>query len=470
MNSAELQEIVSRFYMERAGLTAGDLVVLAVSGGIDSMTLAHASLETAGETGLNFRIAHFDHGLRSDSVSDANFVRRYADAVEIEFESGAGDVAGFAREKRLGIEEAARELRYKFLRAVRDEVGGRFVAVAHNRDDQAETVLMRLIRGAGLRGLRAMQPVGHSLIRPLLEIDRKEIERYAAGAGLEYREDPTNDQTVADRNKIRHFVIPALREIRPGVQSVLARTADTLTSELEALEWAAREALARCDPREVREVLEVSQEALAKLPNGVIAAVLRLVAEERSGEFPRRSAIGAAIAFCQEPRSGGSVPLGSSLWILRSTGRLAFAPTRNWRAGLGSEVTLPVPGRVRFSEDRLAIAARILEGAAARREMAAIAGEKHRDPRKATLDLDSMAGPITVRSGVRGDVFAPFGHETAKTLSQFLGRKRVPIWRRGLAPVLVADGRIAWVAGFEIGNFCRVLPESRRLLRVSLET
>ena len=465
-----LPAIIRRFYEEQAGLKPGDLVVLGVSGGVDSMRLAHASLETAGETGLTFLIAHFDHDLHQDSAANADFVRRYAADMGVEFELGTGRVKVLARERRLGVEEAARELRYQFLHAVRVRSAARFVAVAHTRDDQAETVLLRLIRGAGLRGLTAMQPVGPSVIRPLLEIEREKIERYPAGAGLEHRDDPTNEQMLADRNQIRHIVMPALRAIRPGVQSVLARTADTLGSELEVIEWAAREALEHCEPDEFGDVLELSQEGLAKFPKGVIAAVLRLIAEERSGEFPPRAVVDAAIAFCREPRSGGSVPLGNSLWILRSKGRLAFAPAPDWQATLGNPVTLPVPGTVEFPKVGLGISARVIEDADARREMALIAGEHHRDPCTATLDLDCLVGPFTVRSGSAEDVFPPYGHESAKSLVHFLSRRQVPFWRRNLAPVLIADERIAWVAGFEIGDFCQVVPGSRRLLKLRLES
>ncbi len=470
MSFVGLPAIVRRVYEEQAGLNPDDLVVLGVSGGVDSMALAHASLETAGETGLNFLIAHFDHDLHQDSAANAEFVRRFADSMGIEFELGKGRVDVLARERKLGVEEAARKLRYQFLHALQVKSAARFVAVAHTRDDQAETVLLRLIRGAGLRGLTAMQPVGHSVIRPLLEIHREEIERYVASVGLEHRDDPTNRRLAADRNQIRHIVMPALRTIRPGVQSVLARTADTLGSELEVIEWAAREALERCDPDELGDVLELSQEGLAKFPKGVIAAVLRLIAEERSGEFPPRSAVDAATAFCREPRSGGSVPLGNSLWILRSKGRLAFAPGPDWQATLGNPVTLPVPGKVEFPKAGLGISARVIEDADARREMAVIAGEHHRDPCTATLDLDRLVGPLTVRSGLGGDVFTPYGHESAKSLIHFLSGRQVPFWRRNLAPVLIADERIAWVAGFEIGDFCQVVPESRRLLKLRLES
>ena len=434
------------------------------------MALAHASLETAVETGLNFLIAHFDHDLHQDSGANADFVRRYANSMGIEFGLGTGRVDVSARERKLGVEEAARKLRYQFLHAVQVKSAARVVAVAHTRDDQAETVLLRLIRGAGLRGLTAMQGVGHSVIRPLLGIEREEIERYAAGAGLEHRDDPTNKQLLADRNQIRHIVMPALRAIRPGVQSVLARTANTLRSELEVMEWAAREALERCDPDEIGEVLELSQEGLAEFPKGVIAAVLRLIAEERSDEFPPRSAVDAAIAFCREPQSGGSVPLGNSLWILRSKGRLAFAPAPDWQATLGNPVTLPVPGKVAFPKVGLGISALVIEDADARREMAVVAGEHHRDPCTATLDLDRLVGPLTVRSGSGDDTFTPYGHESARSLVHFLSRRQVPVWRRNLPPVLISDERIAWVAGFEIGDFCQVVPESRRLLKLRLES
>ncbi len=469
MEPSALVESVERFYRHEAGLSEGDSVVLAVSGGIDSMALAHASLEIDA-TGIRFQIAHFDHQLRPESAADRDFVRDFASGTGVAFHSAAADVAGFAREDGLSIEEAARLLRYRHLEAVRQEVGARFVAVAHHRDDQAETVLLRLVRGSGLRGLRAMRPVADRIIRPLLSIGREDIVRYQEVAGFEYRDDPTNAQPAADRNRIRLGVLPALRDIRPGVEAVLSRTADTLDGEVEVLRWAAAQALDRCDPRELQGALEIHRAPLAELPVGVVGAVLREIAEQRSGEYPRRADVDAAAAFCLETKSGGSIRLGQSLQVMRSAGRLLFAPAGDWKADPDREVPLEVPGRIELPALGATLSARVAEGDAAARLAAGINRDgRDRDPLVAIIDRDRLAGPLSVRGGLKADVFQPFGRDADTALGDYLARKRVPAWRRPLTPLLVAGRHIAWVAGVEIGEFCRVRPGSRRLLELRLE-
>ena len=468
MEPSALVDLVVGFYRHEAGLGEGDGVVLAVSGGIDSMALAHASLQIVD--GPRFQIAHFDHQLRPDSRADRDLVRDFAAAAGVTFHSAADDVAGFVREDGRSVEEAARLVRYRYLEAVRHETGARFVAVAHHRDDQAETVLLRLVRGSGLRGLRAMRPVAEHIIRPLLTIGREDIVRYQGAAGFEYRDDPTNAHPTADRNRIRLGVLPALRDIRPGVAVVLARTADTLDGDVEALRWAASEALDRCAPRELQGALEICRAPLAELPAGVIRAVLRHIAEQRSGEFPRRSDIEAAAAFCLETKSGGSLTLGRSLQIRRSAGRLLFAPAGDWRPAPDAEIPLEVPGRIELPVLGATLTARTVNGDAATRLAASFnqAG-RDRDPLVAAVDRDRLAGPLSVRGGLPADVFQAFGRDESVALAEYLARKRVPDWQRPLTPLLVAGTNIAWVAGVEIGEFCRLRPESRRLLELRLE-
>ncbi len=468
MESSALVELVDRFYRYEAGLSEGDVVVLAVSGGIDSMALAHASMQIAA--GSRFQIAHFDHQLRPDSRADRDLVREFASRAGVAFHSVAADVAGFAREEGLSIEEAARLLRYRHLDAVRRETGARCVAVAHHRDDQAETVLLRLIRGSGLRGLRAMRPVAGHIIRPLLRVGREDIVRYHAAAGFEYREDPTNALPAADRNRIRLGVLPALRDIRPGVDAVLARTADIFDGEVEVLRWAAAEALERCDPRDVQGALEICRNPLAGLPPGVVRAVLRHIAEQRSGEFLPRADVDAAAAFCLETKSGGSIRLGRSLQVRRSAGRLLFAPAGDWNAEPDPEIPFDVPGQIELPSLGATLIARAIEGDAAAHLAATIdqAGQD-RDPLVAAIDRDQIAGPLLARGSLPADVFQAFGREDPVALGDYLAGKRVPTWRRPLTPLLVAGTKIAWVAGVEIGDFCRVRPGSHRLLELRLE-
>jgi tRNA(Ile)-lysidine synthase len=469
MNPTELQAHVCQFFVEQADLTSDDLVVLGVSGGVDSMTLADASVRVAQETGIRFCIAHFDHGLRANSDVDARFVQQYAGSNQVQFLTERSDVGVYASSNNLGIEEAARELRYRFLVKVKNEMGGRFVAVAHNQDDQAETVLMRLMRGAGLRGLRAMIPVGDSIIRPLLKITRKDIQSYADELALTYRTDSTNTQLITDRNRIRLDVMPLLENIRPGVKSVLARTAATLGKDLEVIEWAAREVLGQCRSREFGEVLELCWADMEMLPDGVIAALFRLISEERCGVLPTKIDIDSAISFCRNLKSSGTVKLGSALWLLGSSGWLAFSPDPKCEMLLETETELPIPGGLKIPKAGVSISTMLISEPNAVEKSRTLECYKGPNRSIATLDFDRMLEPIVVRGRKQGDVFTPFGHTSAIQLDKFLGRHNIPSWRRNAVPLVVANGQVAWVPGIEIGDCFRVGPDSRRLLRLSMK-
>jgi len=343
------------------------------------------------------------------------------------------------------------------------------VAVAHNQDDQAETVLMRLVRGAGLRGLRSMIPVADSIIRPLLEITRKDIQSYADELALAYRTDSTNTQRITDRNRIRLDVMPALQNIRPGVKSVLARTATTLGKDLEVIQWAARKAFTQCRPRELGGALELCWADIEMLPDGVIAALFRLISEERCGALPTRSDIDSAISFCRNQRASGSVRLGRALWLLGSSGWLAFSPDPKWDMLLEIETYLPIPGALQVPKAGLSISTRLISKPNALEKARTLECYKGPDRSIATLDFDRMLEPIVLRGGKQGDVFTPFGHTSPIPLDKFLGQHNIPSWRRNGIPLVVANGQIAWVPGIEIGDCFRVGPDSRRLLRLSMK-
>ncbi|HIS67540.1 MAG TPA: tRNA lysidine(34) synthetase TilS, partial [Candidatus Scatomorpha merdipullorum] len=198
--------------MDRTDLS-GLRVLCAVSGGADSVYLLHKCCELRAAKGLSVCAAHYNHCLRGEeSERDERFVRALCEELGVELKAGRGDVAAYARENKLGIEEAARKLRYEFLERAADELGCEMILTAHNADDNAETMLMALARGAGPRGLAGIPPVRGRVARPMLDVTRAEIERYLAENGFEYVEDSTNASTDYTRNRIRKLVMPVLRE------------------------------------------------------------------------------------------------------------------------------------------------------------------------------------------------------------------------------------------------------------------
>jgi tRNA(Ile)-lysidine synthase len=216
--------------------SAGQRVVVGLSGGADSVALLDVMAALARHRGFTVVAAHLDHALRPDSADDAAFCRDLCAALGVPFRTERKDVAARRRAEGGGLEEAARGERHAFLRRVKDEEGATWIALAHTRDDQAETVLLRLLRGAGGLGLSAMRPRAGDLLRPMLAWSRRDVLDHLAARALAWREDPSNADVSIARNRVRHELIPYLeRHFNPAVREALARSAALLAEESDLL-------------------------------------------------------------------------------------------------------------------------------------------------------------------------------------------------------------------------------------------
>ncbi len=242
-----LPERVLEFVQGNGLVFAGETLLVGVSGGPDSVCLLHVLKTIIARLGIEIHVAHLNHMLRgAESEADAEYVSALARQLGVNVTSGERDVRGYRMEHRLSLEEAARDVRYQFFAEVARQVGARKVAVGHTMDDQVETILMRLLRGAGTLGLQGMQPratwaarggEGHfEIVRPLLEVTRQEVYAYCQEHGLSPREDSSNLSPSYLRNRIRHELLPLLRSYNPKIDEALVRTADTLATELSYLD------------------------------------------------------------------------------------------------------------------------------------------------------------------------------------------------------------------------------------------
>jgi tRNA(Ile)-lysidine synthase len=273
-------------HIKSAGvLRRGERVLVALSGGPDSTTLLASLYHLREHLKVELAAAHFDHQLRPDSGKDVEFCRKVAAGLGLPFHAATADVRALAKKEGRSVEDAARSSRYAFLaEAARAEECG-VVATGHSADDQAETVLMRLLRGSGGSGLRAMQTRGRFphkntadlvLVRPLLETERAEIERYCREEDLQVLADPSNLSLEHTRNRLRHEVLPVLRTINPAVDQSLRRTARALARDEAYLEARAEEELARSESGDA-----LSRQGLLEVHPAVLARVLRLAARRR---------------------------------------------------------------------------------------------------------------------------------------------------------------------------------------------
>ena len=263
-------------------------LLLAVSGGPDSLCMADAIITLQSELHVSPVIAHLDHQLRGEAAqADADFVREFATHTQVPCIVEQVDVGELSRTQRVSVEVAAREARYRFLASAARSIGAQYIAIAHNADDQAETVLLRLLRGTGIYGLRGMRPVhpleapsaqapGLTLIRPLLGIHRTEIECYCRQKNLAPRHDTTNDELHHTRNRIRHELLPLLEQYNPGIRKVLVRLAETATTDTETIDFATQQVfqglLIAADPNQP---LTLDRATWCALPVGLQRATLR---------------------------------------------------------------------------------------------------------------------------------------------------------------------------------------------------
>jgi tRNA(Ile)-lysidine synthase len=253
----------------------GGTLLVALSGGADSVALLDALASLRRRRGFRLVAAHLDHGLRDGSADDAAFCAELCQALGVPLRVGRADVRARAARERGGLEQAARRERYAFLRRVREEEAAVAVAVAHTRDDQAETLLLRLLRGAGTAGLGGMRPRSGDVVRPLLDVSRQEVLAHLRERGLAWREDPSNADVAHRRNRVRHELIPYLEErFNPGIRASLARTASILADEASHVRSEA-EALVAAIAREEGEALLLRRAPLAGAPTAVARAAIR---------------------------------------------------------------------------------------------------------------------------------------------------------------------------------------------------
>ena len=316
-------------------LPPGSRVLAAVSGGCDSICLLHLLWTKREEWGLGVFAAHFEHGIRGeDSLRDAAFVEAFCRERGIPCTVEHGDVPAFARERGLGIEEAARDLRYAFLERTADALGCDRIATAHNADDNAETMLLNLTRGSGLRGLCGIPPARGRIVRPLLAVTRQEIEDYLREHGLPHTEDASNADESLRRNRLRHRVLPLLREMNPALSRTLGDTAALLRQDEDCLASQADDFIGKHYRND-----SIPTKELCELPPAIASRVLRILC----ARSPERRHVEETLAFC---RGSGLAYLDlPGHRLRREQGRLYFSepeaipiPDRAIRTGESLEI------------------------------------------------------------------------------------------------------------------------------------
>jgi tRNA(Ile)-lysidine synthase len=490
----------------------GDALVVAVSGGADSLCLLGALLDLRERRDASapgeLIVATLDHGLRGAAGSgDARWVAEFAESLGLRSVSGQVNTRTLARQRHLSIEQAARRLRYRFLRDVARETGAARICVAHTQDDQAETVLLHLLRGSGLTGLTGMRALSGDIARPLLAVSHAQIEAFCAARGWEPRFDETNLDEWYMRNRVRSSLLPALEAYNPRVREALARLAAHLAedesllssvcddawavvmisetpegtalrlSALRALHPALRGRLIKRAASRFARAIDTDDDEIADTPSletRHINLIQRLIAEGETGarltlpDGLRVTRDYDALRFNRDndpkgahARSGAPKDEARSReWALKAPGSVV-AKELGWRVRAvvtGSPPGLEMEGALLPPQPELLPVSHAGTQAAMRR------GEW-----RVYADAEATAGHFTVRSWRPGDRFRPLGMARAKKLQDVFADAKVPREIRKRLPLVCSGSHIVWVAGVRLGDEFKLTDTTTRILILQAE-
>jgi len=469
----KMKRTIDKFKM----IAPGEKVLVGVSGGPDSVALLHGLWSLREEFHLKLHVFHLNHMMRGkEAEEDALFVEELARRHGLPVTVERVDVPRLIRGRKAGsAQEVAREVRYQRFYRAAEEVGAQRIALGHNLNDQAETVLMRLLRGAGTDGLAGIPPVREGkIIRPLLEITRREIEEYLARQGLPARLDRSNWKTRYLRNRIRMRLIPLLeKNYNPRVVELLSRLADQAREEAGFMEAAAREAYRRLAREEATDeategatvflpLASLRREPLALQRRVVRAALSRAKGDTRRVDFRH---VEQVLEMAGAGRVEAALDLPGGLRARRTytdliieqepvTGRGQGEP-----AAPGEVYTLQIPGFTPLPAWDLTMQAELLP----RHQVEGIPGQEPRSP-VAHLDYDRITLPLQVRARRPGDRFRPLGLAGSKKIKDFFIDLKVSRRERDRIPLVVSGEDIVWVVGWRIDDRFKVGPRTSRVL------
>lgn len=435
-----------------------DKVCVAYSGGRDSTALLSLFLEIQKDWDLSLYLGHFNHGIRASASDDERFVRTVASSQKIPLFVDSSDVPSYAKQNKLNLEEAGRLLRYEFLNRIAEMIGGAKIATGHTLSDQAETFFLRLFRGSGSRGLAGIYPVVDGrVIRPLLKIERQEIEDYLERKGLEYRIDESNFDPTFLRNRVRSNLIPYLRDnFDPKIVPHLGKLASLLMEEDSFLDsLSADKAGDVLLIKKDRAALDIKK--LLALPLAIQRRVVRHFIHTLRGDLRRVSF--EDVDQILKINEGKECSLKENL-VLKRTRGLVF---------IKEEPSLKVPYAYSWTGDRvLDIKELGLRFKGERQGNLEISSLRPDNKREAFLDGSKLQFPFCVRNRLEGDRYQPFGSPGRKKLKEIMRAKGFPQAERNRHPVFLSGNEIVWVLGLPVSEKHKVTSDTCEVFVISV--
>ncbi|NQT95591.1 MAG: tRNA lysidine(34) synthetase TilS [Candidatus Omnitrophica bacterium] len=460
---SKIKDAIEKYSMVKKG----DKVLLCVSGGPDSVAMLYAFYSISKYMRLRLFIAHLNHHLRpKESDKDEKYVMLLAKRLKIPVIVEHEDVGKFARAKKLSIEDAARRLRYNFFTKVARSLKIGVITTAHTRDDQAETVLMRLLRGTGLRGLRGILPKsnlkGFGLIRPLINISRKEVENYLRQKRIRPRLDSSNFETKFYRNKLRLELIPFLeKNYNPRIKELLSKLSDLLSKDYEYIDLRQGNLFRRL-AKIKKEGISFDLRSFKKEDISTERALARNAIERLKGNLERIDYRhwDEIEDLIFNRRTGSIVDLPGNISVQKTKSTLKFYTANEHPPGKKSisPIFLNIPGKTRFGT-------KVIKASMVKRPKSTDGSRKAIE----YFDMNNILSPLTLRSRQPGDKMLPLGMKGYKKISDILVDEKVSLRKRDNIPILLsADGEIIWLSGIRISEKGKLNTNTKNVLRLEL--
>lgn len=432
-------------YIEQNRLcNRNDRILLGVSGGIDSMVMAHLFVSA----GYNTAFAHCNFCLRGkESDEDEELTKQTASEYNVPFFTRRFDTSGYAMEHGISIQMAARDLRYKWFESVRSEENFNLIAIAHNLNDNAETFILNLLRGTGIKGLSGIKPSGNRIIRPLLFATRQRIEDYCKNEKIKFREDRTNADVKYTRNKIRHVLMPLMKEINPAIEKTLNDTAKRLAEASEIADCFIALMNNEVSERDGENMILRIEPLLNVFKN-------RTLLYELLKPYGITGHQVSDLINVMRGTSGGKVITDTHM-ILRDRGNLIISPLGKGFQNIYCEIN---------NTTGLSIAPGI--------ESAELINVTNgftmpdNDNKTAYLDFDKISFPLIIRNWRKGDSFVPLGMQHTKKLSDYFIDKKYSIVKKHATLILESGGKIAWIIGERIDERFKITSSTKKILRI----
>lgn len=466
----DIIERVKKTVRKYSMLSQGDRVLVGLSGGPDSVCLLAILHRLKPEFSIHLSAAYIDHGLRPDEIPyEIEFCRDLCSSIDIPFTTRPIDVKSHMKEKKLNKQEAARELRYKILHEIAAQKAANKIALGHNADDQAETIIMRLLRGAGPSGLSGIPPIRTQksvlsiqkvdIIRPLIEIERHEIENFLETEGIGFIIDSSNLRREYLRNKIRHLIIPEARKLNMDVVKTISRTADIFRDEERYFEILVTKTLMKLITRKTDNTIELFLAPLEAMDTVILRRVLRRAIDETKGlrgiSFIHIEDI---MSLIKSGKSGDRIYLPKDIRVIKGYSTLII--TSEKPAWLGTYV-IDGPGEIIVKESSMVLHSAIMDI----KEV-----KDYGDAQKfAVIDADKIHFPMTIRGRLQGDFFYPLGFGKKKKIQDYFVDEKIPRDERDAVPLLISDNNIVWVIGYRLDERYRVDKDTKRVLKFEIK-